>query len=144
MSAVCISSHDFAVTARPPRLRPVLSTLAVMLGCAFLFGGQPAGEGIRGDLVESAALVGSLPATASGEAVREALKTAFVGRSISIDTAKFPTSVSVTVHRMTREGCDAAVKSARRLEGDVVVELAGYRSPGDCAASNDMTWRIMP
>ena len=93
---------------------------------------------------QGAGLIGALPQTASPATVREALRTALLGQDASIDAARFPALVSVTLHGVGRAGCIAAERRARRLEGSVVVELQGYGAPADCGIKNDMTWRFMP
>jgi len=45
---------------------------------------------------------------------------------------------------LDRTTCLDAIATARRLEGEVVVELLDYAAPADCRDDNDMTWRFMP
>jgi hypothetical protein len=129
---------------RPARFPTLAGAAAIIAGCAVLFASQPPGAALRGDLAAAAGAVGALPATASARDVTAALAGPLRGRVISVDAAEFPTVVAVTFRDLDRQNCVAAREEARRLEGTVVVELQGYRTPADCRAHNDMTWRIMP
>jgi hypothetical protein len=62
----------------------------------------------------------------------------------TVDPARFPAEIAVTLHGLDLISCRDAVAKARRIEGPVVVELDGYGAPGDCRDDNDMTWRFMP
>lgn len=128
----------------PRRLRVLVGAAAVMAALSFLFGAEAPGAGIRGDLAAGAETLEAMPETASDAAVRQAMRKAFPGRSISVDTARYPALVAVTIRDVDQRNCIAAARTARRLEGRVVVELEGYGSPGECGAGNSMTWRFMP
>ncbi len=128
----------------PRRLRVLASAACVVGACAALFASQPPGAAIRGDLAAAAGTVRGLPATASADEIKKALQADLGARLATIDARGFPAVVIVTLHALDRQACLAAEASARRLEGDVVVELQGYRQRTDCRDSNDMTWRIMP
>jgi hypothetical protein len=144
MRAILNQTDLYHAAGAWPRLRTLAAALAVTAACGFLFAGERAGSGLRGDLAEGAALVGSLPQTASEAAVDDALRTALLGRSVSIDAQRFPALVSVTIHNIDQGNCVAALRTTRRLEGTVVVELEGYAGSADCRGENDMTWNFMP
>jgi len=125
-------------------LRNCAAAAAAVAGLAFLFASEPFGDAIRGDLAAAAQRLQAMPANASAGRVAADLRGAFAGEHATIDPSGFPATVTVTLHALDRASCTAAVRSARRIEGRVVVELEGYGSSADCADLNDMTWRLMP
>jgi hypothetical protein len=110
---------------------------------AVLVGAVPPGVALRSDLAASAATLGRLPPSASRDDVANALEPAFRGRAVTIDAASFPVAVEVTIRAIDRQSCMAAA-AAHRLDGKVVVELAGYDAPAACGDDNAMTWRLTP
>ncbi len=110
---------------------------------AVLVGAVPPGVALRSDLAASAAALGALAPSASRDDVANALEPAFRGRAVTIDAALFPVAVNVTIRAIDRQSCMAAA-AARRLDGKVVVELAGYDAPAACGDDNVMTWRLTP
>jgi hypothetical protein len=127
--------------ARP--LRSLAAALAVLGAVAFLFANEPHGGGIRADLAAAASRLKDVPQNASAARVTAELRGEFTGESATIDPSGFPAAVTVTLHALDRASCATALRSARRIEGRVVVVLEGYASSAQCADSNDMTWRIM-
>jgi hypothetical protein len=125
-------------------LRIIGPPAAVFVALAFLFAARSPGDAIHNDLVSGAAALRAIPASASPESVTAALRAALPGRALRIDAAGFPAAVAVTFQDLDWQSCAAAERSARRLEGRVVVELEGFASPADCGDRNDMTWRLMP
>jgi len=136
----------------PPRRWRVARPLAVLaLAAATAFGIQQAmhalrspGTAIRSNLESAASDARALSFMATPAEVQQAIAPDFSGYDATVDARSFPVSVAVTLHGLDRRSCLDAQTAARRLEGRVVVELAGYRSPADCRQHNDMTWRIMP
>jgi hypothetical protein len=126
------------------RLRTIGGAAVIFAGLAFLFAAPPPGDAILSDLASGAAALRAIPASAAPERVTAALRAALPGRALRIDAAGFPAVVGVTFQALDWQSCTAAERSARRLEGQVVVELVGYASPADCRGSNDMSWRFMP
>jgi hypothetical protein len=128
----------------PRWVRMIAGAIASVAALGLLFAAQPPAAAIRSDLMESAEALRAIPANASPASVSATLHSALPGRSVQFDTAGFPTVVAVTMLNLDWQSCIAAERSARRLEGRVVVELDGYPSAEDCHDSNDMTWRLMP
>jgi len=134
---------------RRPRFSRIFSTLllAMLLVAAaqqVLLAMQSPGQVIRGDLKGAAEEARTLPINASQGEVRTAILSYFPGFAATAETAQFPAQVQVTLHGIDHRACLDAMILARRFEGRVVVELAGYRTPDQCGERNDMTWRIMP
>ena len=128
-------------------LRPirVLSAAAGVLGAAvLLYASEPSGHAIRRDLVAAASRLRDVPDDASAARVTSLLSGEFTDQEATIDPSEFPAAVAVTLHSVDRADCLAALRTARRMEGRVVVALQGYPSSTQCADSNDMTWRLMP
>jgi len=115
----------------------MVAVLAVLTGAAL------PNAALHSDLAAGAAALRALPLTASRDDAASALLAAFRGRAATVDTASFPGVVEVTVRGLDRQSC-AAATAARRLEGKVVVELAGHEAPADCGDDNVLTWRFMP
>lgn len=102
------------------------------------------GPGVRSELAAAAAAAGRLPVSATHDGIRQELLIPFSDHVATVDPAGFPVSVVVTLHGLDRTTCLDAIATARRLEGEVVVELLDYAAPADCRDDNDMTWRFMP
>lgn len=117
------------------------------LGLALAFAGMflPAlmspVRAIRGELTSAAADLQE-PRAKPDEAALRRLRRHFAHHA-TVDARAWP-QVAVTLHGLARDTCRAAVGSARRIEGLVVVELERYRTGDECGATNDMTWRFMP
>lgn len=126
------------------RLRVLAGAGVVVAALALLFASQPPGAAIRDDLAAAAAVAAMLPMKTEPEAVVQALHASFRGRTVTVDAEAFPAVIYVTIRALDKKSCAAALGSARRLEGLVVIELEHYRSTANCRDSNDMTWRIMP
>lgn len=123
----------------------VLACAAVAaVGGALLLTSIAPGVAIRRDLAAAAKAVGALPGNASAQTVTLAVRRALGSAPATIDATPFPVAVAVTLRALDRRSCLAAERSARRIEGAVVVALQGFRTADDCRASNDMSWRIMP
>ena len=125
-------------------IRVIAGAAAAVAALALLFAARPPGAAIRSDLAASADALQALPANASPASVTATLRSALAGRAVQVDPAGFPTVVAITLRDLDWQSCIAAERSARRLEGRVVVELEGYGSAQDCRDRNDMTWRFMP
>ncbi|HUK58490.1 MAG TPA: hypothetical protein VLV50_04605 [Stellaceae bacterium] len=128
--------------ARP--LRTFAAVAAASGALALLVASEPHGGAVRGDLKAAAARLRDMPPNAAGANVASALAREFPDQSATIDPTGFPASVSVTLHALDRASCAAALRTARRIEGRVVVQLETYRSSADCTDRNEMTWRLMP
>jgi hypothetical protein len=134
-----------ALSWRLPRwVRVIVIAAAVVVALGVLFAARPPGMAIRGDLAAGASALRELPSNASTTRVTATLRSAMHGRSVRVDPSGFPRSVSVTLKDLDWRSCVAAETSARRLEGQVVVELQAFGSPDACRESNNMTWRFMP
>jgi len=131
-------------SGRLMRLLRTLAAAATLGALAFLFASEPHGGAIRGDLAAAASRLKDLPANASAARIAADLRGKFTGEDATVDPSEFPAAVTVTLHALDRASCATALRSARRIEGRVVVVLEGYASSADCADSNDMTWRLMP
>jgi hypothetical protein len=130
---------------RLPRwLRIVVIAAATVVALGVLFAARSPGMAIRGDLAAGASALRELPSNASATRVTATLRSAMHGRVVRVDPSGFPKSVAVTLQDLDSRSCVAAETSARRLEGQVVVELQAYGSTDACRESNNMTWRFMP
>lgn len=105
---------------------------------------RPPGQAIRYELASAAAeLHAQLFAQPTPE-MAAAMREHFGDRDVDIDmTSQWP-NVAATMHHVAWDVCVDAVRAASRVEGPVVIDLEGYRSPKDCHATNDMKWWIRP
>jgi hypothetical protein len=133
-------------------LRRTLRTSALVVVTAVVFAAayqlqetatEP-GRAIRGELVAAAGELSAQIVANPTEPVRHAMRQHFREAEVDLDTARSWPNVLVTIRGLDRAACETAVRDTRRMEGLVVVSLETYRSPGDCAERNDMTWWIMP
>jgi hypothetical protein len=132
-------------------LRRTLRTGALVVVTAVVFAAayqlqetaEP-GRAIRGELVAAAGELSAQIVANPTESVRHAMRQHFREAEVDLDTARSWPNVLVTIRGLDRTACETAVRDVRRMEGLVVVSLEAYRSPGDCAERNDMTWWIMP
>jgi hypothetical protein len=130
----------------PMRFQPIrfgLVALAVLATAGLAHFGVSEG-GLRAELSAAAGELRSLPPDTPTARVEQIVARDFVGRNVAVDADRFPDLVLVTLSGLDRSACLAAETRARRIEGLVVTELAGHRTPAECGPSNDMTWRIMP
>jgi hypothetical protein len=118
-----------------------LAGLLMVTGYQVSLALQTPAQLIRGELEAAGGETAALPWNRSREQVGAAVARHFAGRTVSVDAAKFPALVSVTLHDIDRNTCEEARSVARRIEGSVVVALA---STAPCGDSNAMVWRIMP
>jgi hypothetical protein len=123
---------------------------APMLVAAALIGGYEAhlalespGGVIRHDLIQAGTEVAQLRWSAPRERVRQSVSGHFPGYRASVDAAGFPVYVTVTLNDLDRDACRDAYRTARRIEGRVLIEIEG---PGDvaCQDGTALTWRIVP
>lgn len=103
---------------------------------------EPPGAVIRHDLVRAGADVARLRWSAPSERVQEAVSRHFPGYRVSVDAARFPSYVTVTLHDLSDAACRGAHRFADRIEGLVVVAME--RPDAACAHGSSLTWRIMP
>jgi hypothetical protein len=99
---------------------------------------------IRAALFRLASATRALPAGMTSADAAKALQRSIADRDAAIDAARFPGEVDVTYRDLGRWTCIEAETVARRLEGQVVVQLEGYPAASDCSARNAMTWQVMP
>jgi hypothetical protein len=138
-----------APQARPAALRglrvPVRRlALAALALAAVGLAAEFDGAGLPRALNAAAADLRTLPPDTPRARVERIVAGDFPGRTVAVEAGRFPDLVQVTVMGLDRDACLAAEAHARRIEGLVVSELAGYRTAADCGPKNDMTWRIMP
>ena len=105
---------------------------------------QSPAQRIRHELKAAAEDVRALPWTRADDRVQLAVARNFDDRAYRVDATRFPAQVAVTLLSLDKSTCLEARTAARRIEGSVVVALAGYESPADCRDENTMVWRIMP
>ena len=135
--------------ARGPRRLAAWSGLLALVALITLGGVQLAAfvanpaRVIRGDLIRAGAEMQGLPWNTPSENVRRAISHAFA-QSVTVDPTGFPAHATVTIRHVERDTCVETVRTARRIEGQVVVILRGYSEVTDCGDDNDMTWRLMP
>jgi hypothetical protein len=103
---------------------------------------EPPGAVIRHDLVRAGADVARLHWSAPSERVEEAVSRHFPGYRVSVDGARFPSYVTVSLHDLSDADCRGAHRFADRIEGLVVVAME--RPDTTCAFGRSLTWRIMP
>jgi hypothetical protein len=118
-----------------------LAALLLATGYQVSLALQTPAQLIRGQLEAAAAETAALPWNRSRDQVGAAVARHFAGHSVSVDAARFPATVSVTLDDIDRNTCEEARRVARRIEGSVVIALDAAPS---CAESNTMRWRIMP
>ncbi len=106
---------------------------------------EPPGHALRRELLGAAEELRTqwVPQPTT-QAMRQAIRRHFRESDIDIDTTQYWPNVAVILHDVPREGCAAAVRDARRIDGSVVIALERYRLPAECAERNDMTWWLMP
>jgi hypothetical protein len=103
---------------------------------------EPRGAVIRHDLVRAGADVARLHWSAPSERVQEAVSRHFPGYRVSVDAARFPSYVTVSLHDLSDADCRSAHRIGDRIEGLVVVAME--RPDMACAHGSSLTWRIMP
>ena len=118
-----------------------LAGLLIATGYQVSLALQSPAQLIRGELEAAAAETAGLPWNRSHDQVGAAVARHFPGHSVSIDAAKFPAMVAVTLHNVDRDTCQEARSLTRRIEGSVVIALEGN---APCSDSNALRWRIMP
>lgn len=135
-----------AVLARTPRRVKLLAGGALLLvaGYQLSLAIESPAQSIRGELKAAAEDAAALPWTRSAEEVQLTVGRHFEGRAFRVEPARFPAEVAVVLADLDQETCLEARRVARRIEGDVVIALDGFRSATDCEARNTMTWRILP
>jgi len=118
--------------------------VGLTVGYALLLALQPPGQAIRNELQAAAGELHSpfLPQPTS--ALRAAIRAHFAEPNVDIDMNSRWPNVIATFHHVNSEVCTDAVVAARRIEDPVVIDLEGYRSPGDCRDRNEMRWWIRP
>jgi hypothetical protein len=128
---------------RMPRLLAAAGMLLIASLQLFLAPQSPARQ-IKRALMAAAEETGRLPWTRSQEQVRSNIARHFGDHAVTVDSTKFPASVSVALLGLDKNTCIEASELARRIEGSVVVRLEDYGSAADCSDTNTMVWRIMP
>ena len=103
---------------------------------------EPAGAVIRRDLVRAGTDVARLDWSAPSERVQETVSRHFPGYRVTVDAARFPSDVTVTLHDLSDADCRGAHRFADRIEGLVVVAME--RPHTACVHGSSLTWRIMP
>jgi hypothetical protein len=122
---------------------PLVLSASVLIGVyAAYLALEPSGAVIRHDLVRAGADVARLHWSASSERVQEAVSRHFPGYRVSVDAARFPSYVTVTLHDLSDADCRGARRFADRIEGLVVVAME--RPDTACEQGSSLTWRIMP
>ena len=99
---------------------------------------------LKADLQAAGAAVRDLGANQPPDHVEKSIAALFPGNAVDVDATQFPGRVVVTLRALDRTMCLAAATSARRIEGDVVIELHGFASADECGEHNDMAWLILP
>lgn len=129
----------------PPGLRVVAAAgMLLLAGQQLWLGLQSPAHAIKRELVAAAAETGDLPWNRTLEQVQLALGRHFTSHAFSIDSARFPTEVTVALQGLDQTTCVEASTLARRIEGSVVILLQGYSSATDCGGANEMVWHIIP
>jgi hypothetical protein len=129
----------------PPALRLIAAAvMALLAALQFWLALQSPGRVIERQLVAAAHETAALPWSRPLDQVQLAVGRYFAGRNVEVDARRFPVEVLVTLNALDRNTCLQARAEARRIEGEVVIALEGYRTAADCAERNRMLWRIMP
>jgi hypothetical protein len=135
-----------ALAAAPRRwlLVPVLIAAVILTGAyeAHLALQSP-GAIIRHGLVRAGVEVADLAWSTPTARVQQTVSQHFPDYRATVDAARFPADVTVTLHDLDPATCRAAYRSAARIEGRVVIALQGPGEPA-CRGATSLTWRIMP
>jgi hypothetical protein len=99
---------------------------------------------VKADLQAAGAAIRELGINQPRDHVQKTVAALFRGHAVDVDATQFPSRVLVTLRALDRITCLTASTSARRIEGEVVIELRGFASPSDCGEHNDMAWLILP
>ena len=102
------------------------------------------GDMLKADLQAAGIAVRGFGFNQPPDHVQKTVAALFPGAAVDVDARQFPGQVVVTLRALDRMTCRAAATSARRIEGEVVIELRGLMSPDECAEHNDMAWLILP
>ena len=121
---------------------PALAAIVLIGACEAHLALEPPGTAIRYHLVRAGKDVANLGRSTPSERVQEAVLQDFPDYRVSVDAARFPSYVTVTLHELGDTDCRSAHRIADRIEGLVVVAME--RPDAACAHSTSLTWRIMP
>lgn len=102
------------------------------------------GDMLKADLQAAGAAVRDLGSNQPADHVQKTLAALFPGSAVDVDATQFPGRVIVTLRGIDQITCVTAATSARRIEGEVVIELRGFAAPDECGDHNDMAWLILP
>jgi hypothetical protein len=135
-----------AAAGRAPRLLWIVLAILLSWGVEYALytAFEPHGLVLRHEL-QAAAMVLQAPLTLEPTpGLRQAIRRHFPGRDAEVDTARLWPIVTVRLSGVSREDCLEARRTARRMDGLVVIALQGYTSATDCRDQNTMTWWLMP
>ena len=124
--------------------RMTAGALALATALAAMSTVRSPGDRLKADLQAAAAAVRGLGMDQPSDQVQKAVAALFPRNAVDVDATQFPGRVVVTLRALDRIACRTASAAARRIEGEVVIELRGFASPGDCGERNDMAWLILP
>lgn len=102
------------------------------------------GDMVKADLQAAGTAIRDLGINQPPDHVQRTVAALFRGHAVEVDATQFPGRVVVTLRALDRVTCLTASASARRIEGEVVIELRGFASPSECSEHNDMAWLILP
>ena len=102
------------------------------------------GDMVKADLQAAGATIRDLGINQPANHVQKTVAALFRGHAVDVDATQFPGRVVVKLRALDRVTCLTAATSARRIEGEVVIELRGFASPDECGERNDMAWLILP
>src|SRR5690348_11518921 len=102
------------------------------------------GEMLKADLQAAGVAVRDLGINQPAAHVQKTVAALFPESAVDVDATQFPSRVIVTLRGIDQITCVTAATSARRIEGEVVIELRGFASPDECGDHNDMAWLILP
>jgi hypothetical protein len=143
-----VHSIEFA-WARPVSAGLRRFVIAPLLAAGLLFGGheayvalEPPGAVIRQDLTRAGREVANLSWLTPVERVEQTVSRHFPGYRVSVDAARFPAYVTVSLHDLDHAACRDAYRLADRIEGRVVIAMQRPETP--CEPGTSLIWRIMP
>jgi len=124
--------------------RMAAGALALATALAAMSMVRSPGDVLKADLQAAGAAVRELGINQSPGYVQKTVAAQFSG-SVVVDATQFPGRVVVTLRALDRTTClKMSTSAARRIEGEVVIELRGFTSPSECGEHNDMAWLILP
>jgi hypothetical protein len=125
--------------------RTTAGALALATALAAMSTVRSPGDMLKADLQAAGAAVREFGMNQPADHVQNRVAALFPGSAVDVDATQFPGRVVVTLRALDRTTClKMSTPTARRIEGQVVIELRGFTSPSECGEHSDMAWLILP